>query len=141
MLDSIPPGLDELLALAEVLALVQPSDAAAGAGGEAEGLAATAKGFERIVLDTAPTGHTLRLLAFPVFLDNLLTKLVALRTRLQGAVALLGALSGVENPAAKIDAAVDKLQRWQARVDNLQRLLTDPEVTDFVVVAIPKTEP
>ena len=118
VLDSIPPGLDELLALAEVLALVQPSDAAAGAGGEAEGLAATAKGFERIVLDTAPTGHTLRLLAFPVFLDNLLTKLVALRTRLQGAVALLGALSGVENPAAKIDAAVDKLQRWQARVDN-----------------------
>ena len=33
-------------------------------------------------------------------------------------MALLGALSGVENPAAKIDAAVDKLQRWQARVDN-----------------------
>ena len=25
-------------------------------------------------------------------------------------------------------------------MDNLQRLLTDPEVTDFVVVAIPKSE-
>ena len=139
VLDSIPPGLDELLALAEVLALVQPSgaDGAADAGGEAEGLSATAKGFDRIVLDTAPTGHTLRLLAFPVFLDNLLNKLISLRTRLQGAVALLGALSGVENPAAKIDAAVEKLQRWQARVANLQSLLTDPEVTDFVVVAIP----
>ena len=142
VLDSIPPGLDELLALAEVLALVQPSGAdgavaAGGAAGEAEGLSATAKGFDRIVLDTAPTGHTLRLLAFPVFLDNLLTKLISLRTRLQGAVALLGALSGVDNPAAKIDAAVEKLQRWQARVANLQSLLTDPEVTDFVVVAIP----
>merc|ERR1719272_1280095 len=139
VLDSIPPGLDELLALAEVLALVQPSgaDGAADAGGEAEGLSATAKGFDRIVLDTAPTGHTLRLLAFPVFLDNLLNKLISLRTRLQGAVALLGALSGVENPAAKIDAAVEKLQRWQARVANLRSLLTDPEVTDFVVVAIP----
>ena len=32
--------------------LVQPSGAAAGAGGEAEGLTATAQGFERIVLDT-----------------------------------------------------------------------------------------
>merc|ERR1719272_576335 len=139
VLDSIPPGLDELLELAEVLALVQPSgaDGAADAGDEAEGLSATAKGFDRIVLDTAPTGHTLRLLAFPVFLDNLLNKLISLRTRLQGAVALLGALSGVENPAAKIDAAVEKLQRWQARVANLQSLLTDPEVTDFVVVAIP----
>ena len=79
-----------------------------------EGLSATAKGFDRIVLDTAPTGHTLRLLAFPVFLDNLLTKLISLRSRLQGAVALLGALSGVENPAAKIDNAVEKLRGWQA---------------------------
>lgn len=142
VLDSIPPGLDELLALAEVLALVQPSGAdgaaaAGGTGGEMEGLSATAKGFDRIVLDTAPTGHTLRLLAFPVFLDNLLTKLISLRSRLQGAVALLGALSGVENPAAKIDNAVEKLRGWQARVENLQSLLTDPEVTDFVVVAIP----
>ena len=62
----------------------------------------------------------------------------------QGAVALLGALSGVENPAAKIDAAVDKLQRWQARVDNLQRLLTQvtmrragsPEPTSVVISRI-----
>ena len=72
--------------------------------------------FERIVvvkLDGLKTlFSTLALfvsIAFPVFLENLLTKLVARRTRLQGAVALLGALSGVENPAAKIDAAVDKV--------------------------------
>ena len=97
---------------------MQPSGGggAAGAGmtgGEAAA-AATASGFERIVLDTAPTGHTLRLLAFPVFLDNLLTKLISLRARLQGAVSLLGGLMGADNPAAKIDAAVEKLQRWQA---------------------------
>ena len=143
ILDSTPPGLDELLALAEVLSLVQPSESAADAaadGAAADGGAAgvAAAGYERIVLDTAPTGHTLRLLAFPAFLDNLLTKLVALKGRLLGAIALLQGLlgSGVD-PAAKIEAAVAKLQAWKRRVTNLQALLTDPDVTDFVVVAIP----
>lgn len=30
--------------------------------------------FDRIIIDTAPTGHTLRLLGFPDFLDNFLEK-------------------------------------------------------------------
>lgn len=30
--------------------------------------------FDRIIIDTAPTGHTLRLLGFPEFLDNFLEK-------------------------------------------------------------------
>ena len=141
ILDSTPPGLDELLALAEVLSLVQPSESAAAGAAAADGSAAgvaAAAGYERIVLDTAPTGHTLRLLAFPAFLDNLLTKLVALKGRLLGAIALLqGLLGSGADPAAKIEAAVERLQEWKRRVTNLQALLTDPDVTDFVVVAIP----
>ena len=34
-------------------------------------------------------GHTLRLLAFPEFLNSLVTKLIALKSRLSGAIALL----------------------------------------------------
>lgn len=33
--------------------------------------------FDRIIIDTAPTGHTLRLLGFPDFLDNFLEKVSA----------------------------------------------------------------
>ena len=109
-------------------------DGAMSAG--AQGAALGRQRFDRVVFDTAPTGHTLRLLAFPEFLDNLLSKLVKLRARLGGAIALLGGLLGGVDPAAKMDRAVERLERWRSRVSELQRLLTDPEVTDFVVVGI-----
>lgn len=140
ILDNTPPGLDELLALAETLALVrtddgrEDDDAVTGGAGSS---ALRSETFERVIFDTAPTGHTLRLLAFPDFLDKLLGKLVALKARLSGAMILLGPLLGGANPAAKLDLAVDRLERWRTRVAELQRLLTDPDVTDFVVVGIP----
>ena len=136
ILDNTPPGLDELLALAETLAVVR--------GGSSDGLGASAgeaalrrEKFDRVIFDTAPTGHTLRLLAFPEFLDKLLSKLIALKARLGGAIGLLGGLLGGVDPAAKLDEAVIRLERWRDRVSELQRLLTDPDVTDFVVVGIP----
>ena len=135
ILDNTPPGLDELLALAETLAVIR-----SGGSSDDEGAANAALGresFDRVIFDTAPTGHTLRLLAFPDFLEKLLSKLVALRSRVGGAIALLGGLLGGVDPAAKLDQAVERLEQWQARVAELQRLLTDPDVTDFVVVGIP----
>ncbi|EOD38769.1 hypothetical protein EMIHUDRAFT_224177 [Emiliania huxleyi CCMP1516] len=130
ILDNVPPGLDELLALAETLAVVR------GAEPDSDG-AASLTGFERVVFDTAPTGHTLRLLAFPEFLDSLLGKVVALKARLLAAIGLLKGVLGGNDPTDKIEAAVARLQRWRDRVASLRELLTDEDVTDFVVVGIP----
>ena len=47
--------------------------------------------YDRVLIDTAPTGHTLRLLAAPDFLDGFLGKLSGLRGRLDG---LLGMGAG-----------------------------------------------
>ena len=127
ILDQTPPGLDELLALAEVLALVRGDATAAERTADGADELASAN-YERVVFDTAPTGHTLRLLAFPEFLDNLLTKVIALKERLRGAVALLQGVLGGVDVSAKLDAAADRLARWRDRVAELQRLLTEPEV-------------
>ena len=35
-------------------------------------------GFDRIVLDTAPTGHTLRMLSTPGFISELIEKVLAI---------------------------------------------------------------
>lgn len=47
--------------------------------------------YETIVFDTAPTGHTLRLLNFPNLLDKGLEKLLTLKTKFGD---LMGGISG-----------------------------------------------
>ena len=56
--------IDEVVALAKVVGLVKKGN------------------FDRIVLDTAPTGHTLRMLSTPAFLSDLIEKVLAIAQKL-----------------------------------------------------------
>ena len=63
--------------------------------------------FERIVFDTAPTGHTLRMLSLPDFLDASIGKLVRLRQKLTSATSAVKSL--FTGGPAEVDPAVEKL--------------------------------
>ena len=68
--------------------------------------------FTRIIFDTAPTGHTLRLLTVPDFVEASLNKLIKLRKRLGSAGA---ALRGLFGASEKQDAAVQQLEKLRVR--------------------------
>ena len=68
--------------------------------------------FTRIIFDTAPTGHTLRLLTVPDFVEASLNKLIKLRLRLGSAGAALRSLFGA---GEKQDEAVQQLERLRVR--------------------------
>jgi arsenite-transporting ATPase len=52
--------------------------------------------YSTIVFDTAPTGHTLRLLNFPTLLEKGLNKLVSLKATMGGMVGQVGGARGEE---------------------------------------------
>ena len=63
--------------------------------------------FDRIIFDTAPTGHTLRLLSVPDFVEASLSKIIRLRKKLSSAG---DAVRGLFGASEEQDSAVLKLE-------------------------------
>ncbi len=90
--------------------------------------------FDRVIVDTAPTGHTLRLLQLPEIMDSMIGRVMKLRQRFSGMMdGLTGLFGGDDEPDPSAD-----LDELQARIERLRGVLQDPEQTDFRVVTIPE---
>jgi arsenite-transporting ATPase len=93
--------------------------------------------FERVVVDTAPTGHTLRLLELPEVMDTMIGRLLAFREKMSG---MMEGLTGMLGDADEedIDEGVDGLREMSDRIERLRAVLRDPERTDFRIVMVPE---
>ncbi|CDF37881.1 unnamed protein product [Chondrus crispus] len=119
LLDNTPPGIDELVALTQVMELVKFGD------------------FDRVVVDTAPTGHTLRLLSFPDFLDKFLGKVMRLKKRLDSAMDTLRNVLGRKDSADAVDRAAQGVEKLRENMVELRELVKDEERTQFAIVTVP----
>eukprot|EP01025_Chloroclados_australasicus_P030286 TRINITY_DN3039_c0_g1_i5.p1 TRINITY_DN3039_c0_g1~~TRINITY_DN3039_c0_g1_i5.p1 ORF type:complete len:281 (+),score=54.42 TRINITY_DN3039_c0_g1_i5:88-843(+) len=115
------PGIDEAMSFGEVMRQVKSLD------------------YETIVFDTAPTGHTLRLLQFPETLQKALGKLSGMKDQMGGLLqtmsGVLGMGGGNENG---LDSALGKVEELQKVVEEVNKQFKDPDRTTFVCVCIPE---
>jgi arsenite-transporting ATPase len=93
--------------------------------------------FDAIVLDTAPTGHTLRLLDLPGVLNASLTAAGNLRGQVRRMVD--SARSVVLGPAAFLgDDGGEDITAVRERFERAGELLRDPDRTEFRAVLVPE---
>jgi len=91
--------------------------------------------FDRVIVDTAPTGHTLRLLELPELMDSMVGKVMKMRQRMQGMFEGLKGMFGGGSDDPDPSADLDQLRE---RIERLRGVLRDPSQTDFRVVMIPE---
>ncbi|KAF7823372.1 ATPase ARSA1-like [Senna tora] len=116
MLHSPPPGTDEIIAISKVMQFLESPEYAM---------------FTRIVFDTAPTGHTLRLLSLPDFMDGSIGKVVKLKRKLSST---FKSLFGKEEAQSDASDNIEKLKEMMAKVRDL---FHNADTTEFIIVTIP----
>jgi len=94
--------------------------------------------FDRVVVDTAPTGHTLRLLELPDVMESMVGRLLAVRQKLSGMAGSIAGLFGGGDADADVEEGVDDLRELSAKIERLRDALQDPTRTDFRVVMVPE---
>ena len=115
LIDLAPPGLDELVAILEVTTLMV---------GDGSGT------WHHIVLDTAPTGHALRLLEMPALILDWTRALMRIVLKYQ--------------PVVGVGSLGEVLLTLSKRISALRRMLSDRALSRFVLVtraaALPRAE-
>lgn len=107
------PGLDEIMGLKKITDFMESEE------------------YDLYIVDTAPTGHTLRLLTLPELLDDWIKFLAKTRWRYHY---MIKRISGEER-TEKADKFLLEMKKTVKRVRNL---LQDSQRTEFVVITIPE---
>lgn len=120
LFDTIPPGFDEAVALVEIIKYIQAD--------------AEYSRFERIVFDTAPTGHTLRLLALPDFLNGFFGKIISMKSKFGN---LLNQFKGMFGNDVDMNDSMEDMEEMKRSMRMVRELFRDEIQTEFVVATIP----
>ena len=118
-MESSFPGIDEANNLKYIASLLDNKD------------------YDIVVFDTAPTGHTLKLLEMPIVIGKSMEKLLELKLQFSPVIDSMGGVLGPE-----ID---QKLNKFFTNMNNLKDFMTkvserfkDAEKTTFIAVCIPE---
>ncbi len=112
---SLPvPGMDEVMGFKTIIDLIEENR------------------FDKYVLDTAPTGHALRLLTMPQLLDDWIKVLAKIRWKYRYMVT---SFAGKYSP----DEGDDLLLSMKKIIKKIEGLLRDRDRCEFIAVTIPES--
>lgn len=127
-----PPGTDEIVAMTKIVTFLEEGCLLPNGQNII---------FDRIVLDTAPTGHTLRMLQLPDFLQALIGKLKKVRSKAGGLGGIMNMMGGGKNKGEseiiENTPDEDKLEKFEKKMERLEEILHNSKECEFTVVTIP----
>ena len=109
------PGIDEAMALSAAIRHIESGK------------------YDLIVFDTAPTGHTLKLLALPDILEQGIDRLQSWQTTFWGYWEML---KGGSRKSELKDQVKDRLIKYKQDIQKVALMLQDQQRTRFIVVCI-----
>ncbi len=111
------PGIDEEFMMDYILELVENER------------------YDTIIWDTAPAGHTLRLLSLPDTFIGHLEAAASVYIKMHGYLEKIRELSGLRKSKR---SPLDIIDEWRKLAEKILKLLKDEDKTEFVVVTIPE---
>jgi arsenite/tail-anchored protein-transporting ATPase len=136
------PGLDEVMGLKKIMDYMgtatgqgtrKSAEENASKRGSRKNGSKNPESFDMYILDTAPTGHTLRLLALPELLDNWVKFLATLRWKYH-----YMQKSFTRSKESIHESADNFLLEMKKTVKKVREVLSDSSQTTFVVVMVPE---
>lgn len=98
----------------------------------------TSDEYDVVIFDTAPTGHTLRLLSFPEMMDSWMGKLIKTKTQLGQMASKLKNILPFMGSDEEEEQGMEELNRTKEQIIKARAILTDPNRTTFKTVLIPE---
>ena len=117
---SMAPGIDETAAFDKFLQYMTTDE------------------YDIVVFDTAPTGHTLRLLSFPEMMDSWVGKMIKIRRHVGSMAKAFKNIMPFMGDEEEEDRALEGMEETKKKIREARGVLADPERTSFKMVVIPE---
>lgn len=97
--------------------------------------------YDRIVFDTAPTGHTLRLLSLPELLGGWMDNLISKRKQALGLMGMIHPGDKYKKEQIEKDPVLSMLVKRKEKFEKARNILIDSENMEFIFVLNPEKLP